>query len=100
MNLFENEIKSEAEHKFDKFDAENPRVYELFKRFALSAIQKGRNRIGARLIIERIRWETMVETTDEDYKINNNYAPYFVRKFIKDFPEYSDRFQIRQLRNG
>ncbi len=41
---------------------DNPHVYELFKRFALRAIRRGKRRLSVALITERIRWEVQVET--------------------------------------
>ena len=53
------------------FHVKNPEVYELFKRFAFEAINKGHLRLSSEMIINRIRWETSVVTSDKDYKINN-----------------------------
>ena len=39
---------------------DNPHVYELFEKFTMQAINRGHNRLSAWLIVNRIRWETMI----------------------------------------
>ena len=57
-----------------QFHAENPAVFALFRRFAEQALNsQGRKHFGARMIGERIRWYTAVETTDPEYKVNDHH---------------------------
>jgi len=88
--------KTSREQKFRIFHEENPEVYELFKRFCYEAMDKGHTRLSAEMIINRIRWETKIVTTDKDYKINNDYKPFYSRLFIIQHPGYEDFFQLRQ----
>lgn len=80
---------------FEKFHAKNPDVYELFKRFTFQAIAVN-EKIGARLIGERIRWEQMItiERTD-DFKINDHHWPFYARTFHSDFPQHRGFFETR-----
>lgn len=81
---------------FDRFDAENPFVWDLFQQFALEAIYAGRKRLSVSLIIERIRWETTVVRSDPDgFKINNNFRAYYARKFHRQYPAFSSFFTTR-----
>ena len=69
--------------KFQKFDQENPHIYNLFTRFAFEAIAAGHKTLSASLIVERIRWEVDVVTqSDDPFKINNNHRAFYSRKFI------------------
>ena len=77
---------------------ENPHVYELFERFTMDAIRRGHKRLSAWLIVNRIRWETMVETTGEDFKISNDFIAYYARLFMALHPEYDGFFKTKQLR--
>ena len=86
----------EKEQKFRIFHEENPEVYDLFKRFCYEAMDKGHTRLSAEMIINRIRWETKIVTTDRDYKINNDYKPFYSRLFIIQHKGYEDFFQLRQ----
>ena len=80
-----------------EFHKGNPKVYQLFKRFAFEAIAAGCQNFGTNAIIERIRWETQVVTSDVDFKINNNHAPYYARLFMHDHPHHDNFFRTRQL---
>lgn len=81
---------------FLNFHRNNPKVYNLFKKFTKDAIKKGHKHLSAEMIINRIRWETNVES-NEEYKINNYYKPYYARMFMHTSPpKYSDFFRLRK----
>jgi hypothetical protein len=85
--------------QFEQFDSKHPQVYRLFKMFAIQLLNKGKKG-GARLIIERIRWEiTMQKFEEEEFKINNNYTPHYSRKLAKEDPRFADFFSFRELHN-
>lgn len=91
-------VENEKERKFLDYHKENPHIYELFKRYALVAIESGRTRFGANSIIERIRWYSSVESEDDfGFKINNNHAPYYARLFVGQYPQHSKFFSLRNL---
>ena len=94
MSLIKKELTNKE--KFEKYHKENPHVFEMFKSFAFDAINSGVKALSAQLIIERMRWESMLKTTGERYKINNNYPPYYSRLFMEEFPEYENYFTTRQ----
>lgn len=87
---------SDSEQRFRIFHEANPEVYELFKRFTFEAMNRGHQQLSAEMIINRIRWETKVVTTDADYKINNDYKPFYSRLFIVEHPQHKDFFRLRQ----
>lgn len=80
---------------FDEYDRANPQIYESFRRFALQVIGAGRRRFGAKAVMERIRWDTLISAKDDGFKINNNYTADYARKFIAEFPEYAEVFATR-----
>lgn len=83
--------------KFAEYDAANPSIYYLFKRFANELIAAGRTKLSASLIIERIRWEVNVSTTSEDiFKVSNNHTAFYARKFMEDFPQHGEIFRTRE----
>lgn len=84
--------------RFLKFHRDSPRVYELFRHFAVLAKSKGRRKyFGARMIGERIRWYTSVETTSEDdYRINDHYWPYYARLLMLSDPAQFEGFFERR----
>ena len=86
---------SASEQKFRIFHEANPEVYELFKRFTFEAMNRGHQQLSAEMIINRIRWETKI-ITNEDFKINNDYKPFYSRLFIVEHPQHKDFFRLRQ----
>lgn len=84
---------------FEEYHAANPRVYQLFKRFAREAKAVGLKRYSARAIFERIRWHTNVETYDanEPFKVNNYYSPLYARMLMSEEPAFGDFFELREL---
>lgn len=96
LDLFVNKTIAD---RFKKFHEENPRLYMLFEMFALQLINSGHKRIGAKMIMERVRWEVWTGTKDDEgYKINNDFIAHYSRLFIKDHPKYQDVFETRILK--
>jgi hypothetical protein len=77
----------------------NPHVYELFKQFTFDVIRRGHKHYSSKAIFERIRWHTEIETAGEEFKMSNNYTPYYARLFMKDFPEHAEFFRTKTLRS-
>ena len=67
---------------FLTFHRDNPRVYELFTKFA-TAVARNRSKFGARAILERIRWETNVETNGATVKNPERPLPPTTRGCLK-----------------
>jgi hypothetical protein len=49
---------------FFAFHAENPEVYQLLRKFACQAKGAGRKKFGMKMLFERVRWYTEIETKD------------------------------------
>jgi len=90
--LFDTVEKTTAE----QFDAANPQVWYEFERIALQVAGRGHKHYGAKAIFEVIRFRRAIETTDADFKLNNNLTPYYARKFMERHPEYDGFFEIRR----
>ena len=84
---------------FLAFNSKNPHIFLEFEKQALRAIKKGRKKISAKLIINWIRWNEQLKTTDVDFKINDAFQSYYARAFVEKYPEHSERFNFRKLRN-
>ena len=74
-------------------------MYELFKRFTMQAISRGHRNLSAWLIVNRIRWETSIETTGDDFKISNDFIAYYSRLFMHDHPQYKGFFRTKTLKS-
>lgn len=86
---------SHLQEQFNEFHKKNPQVYEMFRRFTYQAIDAGRKDFGAKCVVERIRWSSMVETTGDTFKINNNFTSFYARMFMDSHPEHYGLFQTR-----
>lgn len=78
------------------FHTANPELYELFKRFSTEAMRAGLTKFSARAVFHRIRWFTRIETTDEGFKINDRWSPYYARLLMTDDITFEDFFELRR----
>jgi hypothetical protein len=84
--------------KFAEYHAENPKVYELLRRFALEARRAGRTRLSINLLFERVRWFTEVETRGDTFKVNNTHRAWYARLLMSKEPELSGCFETRKAK--
>lgn len=78
-----------------KWDAANPQFYPLFVRFTLELIERGYKKFGVRLIWERIRWESFLQTQGDPWKLNDHYHSIYARRFMEEHPEHKGVFRLR-----
>lgn len=75
-----------------------PEIWALFCRFTHEAISAGRSTIGAKLVVERIRWHGYTRAhTDpaKPYVVNNSSTAYLARAFMRAYPEHDGVFRTR-----
>ena len=80
--------------EFLAYDKENPQVWSAFDKFAKQVIATGREYFGAKAVMERVRWYSVVEANDT-FKVNNNWVAFYARKFGLKYPKHADFFRIR-----
>lgn len=93
-------LKGTIQADFEEFHRLHPEVYQMFGQFAQDLRGAGKRRLGAKLIIERIRWEKVIAGRSDDFKINNNYTSRYVRRFVQEYPEFQSMFQLRELKSA
>lgn len=81
--------------RLQRYHAENPGLYETFKAYTFEAIESGYRNFSARMIVEKIRWETGVVARNSDFKIDNGITAFYARLFMEQFPQYRDYFRTR-----
>jgi hypothetical protein len=88
--------------KFDEYHRLNPQVYRALEQMAGDLINKGRRKVGIKMLMEVLRWNYQMQTQDpnSDFKINNNYAPYYARLLIQNNPTWVDVFELRTIRSN
>lgn len=92
--------KSSVQTRFNKFDKDNPKVYEKFRLLAFKGIKSGRKKLSSKQIIGVIRWEYSISTHDDHskFKIDDRYTAWYARKFERDYPHYMGIFEKRRIR--
>ena len=90
-------------YRHDKISAQEymaryPQIYQTFERFTHEALKAGRQRVGAKMIAERMRWETFI--TGDEYRVNNTYVSAMARRFMDENPLYGKVFETRERLNG
>jgi|TARA_B110000285_G_scaffold160910_1_gene179735 hypothetical protein len=78
---------------------ENPHVYQMFSSFTKTAIDAGLPHSSAWLIVNRIRWETAIETQGDTFKISNDFIAYYARLFMVYNPEHDGFFRTKKLKD-
>ena len=50
------------------------------------------------MLFEVLLWQRMLQTTDEDFKLNNNYAPRYARMIMENNQDLDGVFELRAMR--
>mgnify|MGYP003466352705 CR=1 FL=1 len=93
-NLFDTTLQQ----KFDKYHKDNPHVLNALIKMTDDAIAKGHNHLGMDLLFNVLRWESMISTRGDEYKINNSYSSRYVRLIEELRPDLIGVFSKRELR--
>jgi len=84
------------EAAFNKFDAANPAFWKAWCNRCQVAIQKRYSTYGAQKCMEEARWDwKLITVSEDDFKINNNFAAYYARKWLVLHPEHPEFFKLR-----
>jgi hypothetical protein len=88
-------------NKFKKYHQDNPKVWELFKKFAYDMKNSGREKYSAEIIVNQIRWHYDISSKGDDvFKINNDFKPMYARMLAHKYPkDFGDFFQFRTVRS-
>jgi hypothetical protein len=88
---------TENEQAFKQFVADNPRVYREFVRLARLAKKAGATRVGAKAIVEVLRWNIAIKTNDPNFKINNSFVSHLARMAMAREADLEGLFETRRL---
>lgn len=92
------EIESRLERAFVDFHEKNPHVYERLVKIARDLRARNqRRKLGIGMLYEVVRWMHYMETTDEEYKLNNNHRSRYARMIMRNEPDLADAFEVREL---
>lgn len=85
---------------FERFDRENPHVYTELVMLARRYKRRGNRKCGIGMLFEVLRWRSGMRTGGDDFKLNNNYRSRYVRKMMREYPEFDGWFEIRELQSA
>jgi hypothetical protein len=84
--------------RYQQYLQRYPEVLPAAVRLAREWVAR-RRRIGAKLIVEMLRYDTPIGADRSDgYKINNSYAPFLARDMIALAPELAEAIETRSSR--
>ena len=94
----DHEPEATIEERFDAFHAANPQVADALEHYAEQWLAAGHRRVGVKALVERLRWESGVQTHGDAYRINNSLVSHYARLLIARRPEWADAIETRTLR--
>lgn len=95
MTMFDSTLQA----RFREFHYKNPQVCTSLIRLARELKGKGHRKIGIGMLFEVIRWQTMLQTTGDPYKLNNSYRSRYARMIMDSTPDLEGIFDLRELRS-
>ena len=93
--------RSKWERKFWVFHERNPGAYRAFVRLAREGKTAGAVRLGIKQLFEIARWDHFIDglpDTEEEFKLNNNYAPHYARLIMEKEDDLEGIFELRRLK--
>lgn len=95
------EAHETLDERFEKWVKLNPHVLDAFISLAqqLEHSRPTRRRIGAKLIIERLRWEYHVRGQGDEFALNNSFTSRLARAAVARVPSLDGLFEMRELRS-
>jgi len=84
--------------KFRKFNFNNPLVYQTFSTYSWDAASAGHKVFSHWLIMNRIRWDSLLKTDGEKYKIPNEFIAFYARMFMIKHPQLGTFFKIKRMK--
>ena len=83
--------------QFEKFNDENPHVYDAIKNRALHFRKLGCDWWSIEEIYNHLRCIQQLKTAgDPEFRLNNNYKAFYVRKLMDEVDELKGMFELRE----
>ena len=80
---------------FVAFDEDNPHVRKQLIQMALGLKRKGHNTYSTKALFEVMRYHRALVTTDDQFKLNNNYTAFYSRELMEEVLELKGFFRTR-----
>lgn len=85
------------EAKAMAFLKRNPEVWEEFVRLA-DEMRAVKSHSSAWLVIQVIRWNSLIQTDGDDYKISNDVIAFCARRYMRSHPDRRRFFEIKPMK--
>ena len=90
-------LKDGVIEKFIKWYPSNIHVINAFEKEAFYLLTRGRReRYSIYTIREKLRWDSLVSESGQDYKLNNNFSPFIARILMFMNPGMKGMFSTRR----
>lgn len=91
-------MRGEMLEKFLNYFASRPDIWQAFEKVTLRLIERGVERIGAKCIMENIRYGLALKNGKDEFKICNTYTAGYARVFAIKHPQHADFFELRECK--
>jgi hypothetical protein len=61
-------------------------------------VAAGRSRMGIGMLWEVLRYQVMISTTGDEFRLNNDFRSRYARLIMASERDLADVFEVRQLR--
>lgn len=93
----ENSRYEQLQKQVTEFHKKNPEVWEKFVYYSFELINKGFKNYSVSGVFDRIRWESGAgEDGEANFKIGNNFKPFYARRFMKIYPQADGFYRLRR----
>lgn len=86
------------QREFEAYDREHPEVYTELVHLCNQLKSRGITKYGFSTLVHQLRWHFHVERGNAEFKLNQNYSPYYARKLANEYEQFRDLFEFRRLR--
>jgi len=86
-----------VKERFEQFHADNPHVYDVLVSISREGRRRGLEQWSIAGAFEVARYERRFSTTDESFKIRNDFKPHYARLIMEREPDLDGFFATREL---
>ncbi len=87
--------------RFEAWCDANPQLVARFDELALDEVRRGHKRVGAKMLLEVIRFYYRRDhAVGDTFGVDNSYGSRLARRAAERYPELRDAFETRALRTA
>lgn len=84
--------------RFARFHAANPHVYDRLVELAREWKRRRGERVGIGMLFEVLRWEVAMQTSGDEFRLNNDFRSYYARLIMQREGDLAGIFETRRSR--